>query len=189
MPTSDIIKLANVRLSFPRLFRPRAFQPGQDPRFEATFLLDPSDKAHAASIKEIQDTAQAILEEHFNGKVPKGVVMCFGDADEDDKEYDGYQGMFYISTSNKTKPTIVGRKLEELDEQSGVPYAGCYVNTNLTLWVMDNQFGKRVNANLRIVQFVRDGEAFGVRPADAAEEFEVLDDDDFEEGGDDDFLD
>jgi hypothetical protein len=49
-PTSDIIKLKNVRLSFARLWKPKAFQEGQDPRFEATFLLDPSNAEHAATI-------------------------------------------------------------------------------------------------------------------------------------------
>lgn len=185
MPTSEVIKLPNVRLSFPRLFKPKAFREGQEPRFEATFLLDPSDKTHAKVIQKIEETAQAILEEHFNGKVPKSVVMCFGDGDT--KDYDGYEGMFYVSTSNRTRPTVVDRDRTPLVEEDGKPYAGSFVNGSITLWVMDNEFGKRVNANLRAVQFVRDGEAFGVKPVDADEEFDVLDS---EDGTDDDgFLD
>lgn len=185
MPTSDPIKLPNVRLSFPRLFKPKAFREGQEPRFEATFLLDPSDKAHAALIAEIESTADAILKEHFNGKVPNSVKLCFGDGNE--KDYDGYADMFFISTSNRTRPTVVDRQRNPLVEEDGKPYAGCYVNGSITLWVMDNEFGKRVNANLRAVQFVRDGEAFGVKPVDAEEEFDVLDGD--EEAAGDDFLD
>ena len=49
-----------------------------------------------------------------------------------------------------------------------------------------NEFGKRINANLRAVQFVKDGEAFGVKPVDAEDEFDVLEGD--AAGGDDDFL-
>lgn len=183
MPTSDVIKLPNVRLSFPRLFKPKAFREGQEPRFESTFLLDPSDKVHAKIIKQIETTADEILEEHFGKKVPKKIELCFGDGD--DKDYDGYEGMFYISTSNKTRPTVVARDRTPLVEEDGKPYAGCYVNGSITLWVMDNEFGKRVNANLRAVQFVKDGEAFGVKPVDADEEFDVLDDED----DSDDFLD
>lgn len=183
MPTSDVIKLPAARLSFPRLFKPKAFREGQDPRFEATFLLDPSDKAHAKVIKQIEDAADSIVEEHFGKKKPKKIELCFGDGDE--KDYDGYEGMFYISTSNKTRPTVVARDRTPLVEEDGKPYAGCYVNGSITLWVMDNEFGKRVNANLRAVQFVKDGEAFGVKPVDADEEFDVLDDD----GDSDDFLD
>ena len=185
MPTSEVIKLPAARLSFPRLFKPKAFREGQEPRFEATFLLDPSDKTHAAVLETIRSTADEILEEHFNGKVPKGVKLCFGDGDE--KEYDGYEGMVFLSSSNRTRPTVVDRDRTPLVEEDGKPYAGCYVNASITLWVMDNEFGKRVNANLRAVQFVRDGDAFGVKPVDAEEEFDVLDDD-VASDGDDDFL-
>jgi hypothetical protein len=175
MATSEKIKLNNVRLSFPRLFKPKAFQEGQDPRFEASFLLDPSDKSHAAIIKQIKATAKELATEEF-GEVPKSLKLCFGDGDE--KEYDGYEGMFYVTSSNKTRPTVVDRDLSPLVEEDGKPYAGCYVNGTITLWVMNNQFGKRINANLRAVQFVKDGEAFGVKPVDAEEEFDALEGDD-----------
>ena len=173
MATSDPIKLGKVRLSFPRLFTPKAFQEGQTPRFEATFLLDKSDAAHAKVIDQIETTARELLEDHFNGEIPKAVKYCYGDGD--DKDYDGYEGMFYISTSNQTRPTVVDRDRSPLVEEDGKPYAGSYVNGSITLWVMDNQFGKRVNANLRAVQFVKDGEAFGVKPVDAEDEFDVVD--------------
>jgi hypothetical protein len=54
----------------------------------------------------------------------------------------------------------------------GKPYAGCYVNANIDVWWQDNKYGKRVNASLRSVQFVKDGESFGAGPLDAAKEFE-----------------
>jgi hypothetical protein len=180
MATSEVIKLNNVRLSFPRLFEAKAFREGQTPRFEGTFLLDPSNKAHAKSIKLIEKTAAEIGKEKWGKKLPKKLEFCFGDAEENDKTYDGYEGMFYISTSQPAtqgRPTIVDRDRSALTAEDGRPYAGCYVNTNITLWTQDNEFGKRINANLRIVQFVKDGEAFGVKPADAEEEMDVIDDD------------
>jgi hypothetical protein len=100
------------------------------------------------------------------------------------KSYDGYEGMFVIASNNRTRPTVVDRDLTPLVEEDGKPYSGCYVNGTITLWSQDNQYGKRVNANLRAVQFVKDGDAFGVKPADAEDEFDVLDGDD-----DEDFLD
>lgn len=196
MPTSDKIKMKDVRLSFPRLFDPKSFTEGQPPRFEGSFLLDPSDKAHKKVIDKIAETAEEILLEQFKGEIPKTVECCFQYADGETaieigslkwrgkpKTYDGYEGMFVISSSNKTRPTVVDRDLTPLAETDGKPYAGCFVNATITLWVQDNQYGKRVNANLRAVQFVSDGDAFGVRPVDAEEEFDVLD------GDDDDFLD
>lgn len=176
MATSEKIPLNNVRLSFPKLFKARAFKEDQEPRFEAAFLLDPSNKDHAKTIKLIKDTANALLVEHFGKTVPKGIKTCFGLSDETDKEYDGYEGMFWITSSNRQRPVVVNRDRTPLTEADGVIYAGCYVNANITLWVQDNQYGKRINANLRSVQFVRDGEAFGVEPVDAEEEFEPLED-------------
>ncbi len=197
--TSEKIQLKNVRLSFARLFEPKAFREGQKARFEASFLLDPSNEEHQAQIEEIQEKALAVIKAKHNGKIPKALDLCFGYADGDPikvgpnkytnkpKEYDGYEGMLAISSANTTQPKVVGRKrdpdtgkFEALTGESGVVYSGCYVNATLTLWAQDNEFGKRVNANLRAVQFVRNGEAFGVAPVDADDEFDEVqvDDDD-----------
>ena len=70
--TSEKIYLPNVRLSFARLFEAKAFQEGQAPRYEAAFLLDPSDKKHTRKIKEIQRQSDAIIAERW-GK--KGVII------------------------------------------------------------------------------------------------------------------
>ena len=172
-PTSEIIKLRSARLSFARLWKPKAFQEGQDPRFEATFLLDPSNADHASTIAEIKAAAMKLIKE--SGLDARVFKLCFGKGD--DKPYDGYAGMVYIAANNKTRPTVVDRNrnpVAEGDKQA--PYSGCIVNTNLTLWLQNNQYGKRINANLRIVQFVADGPAFGVQAAKAEDEFEALGD-------------
>jgi len=194
--TSDVIKLRDCRLSFPRLFVPKSFQPGQPERYEASFLIDPTSKQGAKEIALICEQAESVLKQAFDGKVPKKIKLGFGYADGDPvtvggvkfnsdvKEYDGYEGMFYIASNNRTRPAVVDRDRSPLVESDGKPYAGCYVNATITLWPQNNQFGQRVNANLRGVQFSRDGEAFGVKPVDADEEF-----DDIEDADDDDFLD
>jgi hypothetical protein len=186
--TSEIIRFKKARLSFPRLWTPKAFQEGQTPRFEATFLLDPSNKEHAVAINMVKSEAKRIAELKWGaGKIPKGVKPCYGLADKDEvkSEYDGYKGMWYLASNNKNRPTIVDRRRNPLTEKDGKPYAGCYVNASVTLWVQDNQFGKRINANFRAIQFDSDGEAFGVKPVDAEEEFDELEDGEtpFDDGG------
>ena len=179
--TSDVIKLTNVRLSFPQIWRPKKFSENREPTFQASFLLDPSNSDHAASIKEIKVAAKKILIEAF-GEVPSGFKRCFGLADKHPKkkEYDGYKGMFFLATGNSTRPTLVDRKRQDLEESDGVLYAGCFVNTNVTLWTFDHPEGGRgIAANLRIIQFYSDGEAFGNASAKADEELEDV------EGGDD----
>ena len=180
--TSEKINLDVARLSFPVLWTPQSFAKGQAPKFQSTFLLDPSAKAHAKIIKQIKSEAKRIAIEAF-GEVPKGLKKCFGLAKnhEKKKEYDGYEGMFYIATSNDTRPVLVDKKRNKLDEVDGpaLLYAGSYVNTVITLWTQDHPVGgKGVNANLRIIQFQKDGEPFGGNaPAKIDEELQELDDD------------
>jgi hypothetical protein len=193
--TSEVIKLAKARLSFARLFVPKAFREGQKARYEGTFLIDPSSKAGQAQIDLILAEAKGVIEAKFQGKIPKTLKFGFGYADGDDfmigktkfhsdvKEYDGYEGMFYVATANTTRPTVVDRDRSPLAEEDGKPYSGCYVNGTITLWAQDNEFGQRVNGNLRGCQFYKDGEAFGVKPVDADEEFDDIEDAD-EDGAD-----
>ncbi len=44
----------------------------------------------------------------------------------------------------------------------------------IRLWYQDNHYGKRINASLRNVQFVKDGEPFGAKPVAPEEDFEAL---------------
>ena len=188
-PTTNPIKLgsgtAPVRLSFARLFTPKPFAPGQTPRFEASFLLDPTNKEHAATIAQIKDEAKKLI--LGAGLNPKDFKLCFGEGDKQDKVYDGYAGMYVVRSANTTRPTVVDRSrhpLAEGDDQA--PYSGCYVIGSVTFWLQNNAYGKRINANLRAVQFVKDGDAFGVAPVKAEEEFEPLGDSD-SKASDDDF--
>ena len=62
------IKLQNVRLSFPSLFRKAQFQ-GEETKYEATFMLNKEE--HADKIAEIEKAIQAGMKEHFKGaKIP-----------------------------------------------------------------------------------------------------------------------
>lgn len=184
MADSDKITLKNVRLSFPRLFEARAFQEGQKPRYEATFLLDPSDKEHARQIKEIKQAALKVAREKWGKDIPKNLKKNFGLADEEGLEYDGYEGMFFFRSAlpaDRGRPPVVDRRKSPITAEDGVIYAGCYVNATVSVWAQDNNYGKRINGTLRAVQFVKDGEAFGAPPVDADEEFDELPEDEWDE--------
>ena len=176
--TSEKIKLENVRIAFAHVHSPTAFQEGQDKQFQLTALLDPSIAAHAGLIAQVKESALSVYKEAWQGKKVKLIGQCFGDADEESVEYDGFEGMFYVRVKSKTRPVIVDRDRTPLVEEDGKPYSGCYAHVSCTLWTQDNQFGKRINGNLRGVQFVRDGDAFSGAPNISAEdEFEVVDGD------------
>ena len=195
--TTEKFKVSG-RLSFPRLDKPKSFEEGQDPRWESTFLLDPASKEGLESIKLVIKQA-ATLGKTAYGFVPlelrklaaqfvpgqaapdpkskdDGVEVAFYAGDR--KEYDGYEGMFVVPSHNaKLKPAVANRRgvsVEPGDDQ--YPYAGCYVLGSLTLWAMDNKYGKRILVNLRGVQFMKDGEAFSQGDIAAEDEFEALED-------------
>jgi Protein of unknown function (DUF2815) len=169
------ITLNNVRLSFPALWEPRK---GPDatskPAYQAAFILDKKD--NAAEITAVKAAIAAIVKDSFKGKQPPKIALRDG-AEKPDVDGYGETVMFINSRSDK-RPHVIGRKMEQLAESDGKPYAGCYVNASIRLWAQDNQYGKRINAQLRAVQFVKDGDEFGDSAVDVNKEFKPLDEED-----------
>lgn len=166
---SVTVRLRNVRLSFPALFQPRAFEEGGDASFQATFLMDKDSedsKLLAQGIAHVVKTA-------FKGKHPgPDRVALRSGKEKGDRGIDGYhEDMVYLSSSSRKRVPVVGQDMTPLEEADGKPYAGCYVNATVRLWPQDNKYGKRVNAQLRAVQFAADGEPFGEGSVNAEEEF------------------
>lgn len=172
--TSVNVTLNNVRLSFPSLWEPRK---GPDANskasYQAAFILDK--KSNAAEIMAVKNAIMQIVKEGFKGKAPPKIALRDGSEKPD---VDGYgDGVMFINARSDRRPHVVDRKLNPLDANSNIPYAGCYVNATVRLWPQDNNYGKRINAQLRAVQFVADGEPFGEGNIDINKEFTVLDDD------------
>ena len=167
------LKLPNVRLSFPSLFKKAVFN-GQETKFEATFLI-PKDSDLAAIVENAVD---AFIEEQFKGKPPKGLKKtCLIDGDE--KEYDGYEGMLAFKASTGKRPLVIDNDKTPLTEDDNRIYAGCYVNAIVSFWYSDHPLGgKQILANLSGVQFHKDGEAFSSGGA-SVDDFDDFDDEEF----------
>jgi hypothetical protein len=172
------ILLKDVRLAFPNLFEPTTVAGEGKPRFSATLLI-PADHPQ---LDEIRAAQLEVAKGKWGAKAPaivKGLEkqdkLALHDGDVKSK-YDGFPGNFFISAAaqENAQPTVIDRDRSPLSARSGRPYAGCYVNASIELWAQDNSYGQRVNAQLRGVQFLRDGDSFSAgRPADAAEFDEV----------------
>lgn len=169
--TNVQVKLTNVRLSFPDLWKARAAQKDAEPKFGAAFLIDK--ETQGDQIKSLREATAKVAHEKWGGKLPKGLKYCVHEGSE--REYEGYgEENVYVTASSKRRPHVIDRNREPLTEEDARPYAGCFVNAVLRFWAQDNAFGKRVNAELQGVQFVRDGEAFGSAPFKPEEHFEDL---------------
>lgn len=172
-----VVRLNNVRLSFPSLFREKKFNPTDAKgSYSATFLLDK--KTNAKEISEVKRAIDALVKETFKGKHPGAQRTCLRDGSEK-ADTPGYgDGVMFISARTDRRPHVVNRDMSPLSEDDGKPYAGCYVNATVEVWPQDNKYGKRINAKLRAVQFVKDGEEFGGGHVDVSKEFQPLSDDD-----------
>lgn len=178
-PPIGRMQLPAVRLSFPALFVPEAFSEGDAEKYKATFLV-PSGSALA---KAVDAKILAVLKAKFDkpGKAESILKQISGNPnkfcwqDGDSKTYDGYAGMMALSAKATVRPLVIDQNKAPLTQKDGKPYAGCYVNASIELFVYDNK-GTGVSANLRGVQFFRDGDAFAAgRPADSDEFEEVTD--------------
>jgi len=170
-----VIKILNARLSFPHLFEPQRDDSGKNPKYNGLFIMSPDNPA----VKEISAEIRRVAEEKWPNKhdeilksLKAGGKLCMRSGDTK-TGYEGFAGNVYISASNKTKIKVFNRAGEMITEScEGAPYAGCYVNASVELWAQDNaNFGKRVNASLRAVQFVKDGESFGGGSVASDDEF------------------
>ena len=167
------IKLQNVRLSFPSLFRKAVFS-GEETKFEGTFLL--SKDGQADKIAEIEDAINDLIKDKLKGTKLKADKICFKDGD--DIDYDGYAGHMSLKASSNKRPMVLDRDRTPLSEDDNRPYSGCYVNAIIELWAQDNNYGKRINANLLGVQFFKDGAPFGDGVSAKADDFDAFGDDD-----------
>jgi hypothetical protein len=172
------IVLKNVRLAFPALFSPKAFNEG-DPAFSGSFIFGPD----SPNLKLLEDTIEKVAKEKWGEKAPamlkaikaKGNV-CLRDG-SDKADYNGFEGNFYVSARTKTRPLVVDRDKSPLAESDGRPYGGCFVNAQIDVWPQDNNYGKRINAKLLGVQFAKDGASFGGGSAANIDDFDELEED------------
>jgi hypothetical protein len=172
------IKLANVRLAFPQLFEAKSVNGEGEPAFSASFLMAPD---HPAA-KELRDAFEVIGKDKWGAKWPtvkKEIEAKDRTAlhDGDTKAgYAGFEGHLFVSARNKSRPLVIDRDKTPLTSADGRPYAGCFVNASVELWAQDNNFGKRINASLRGVQFFKDGDAFSGGGAASDDEFDSVED-------------
>lgn len=171
------LQLKNCRLAFPQLFVATKVDENSKPAFSAAFLLKPDDP----QIKAINAAIDAVAKEKWKDKATvqlatlraqDRVALHDGNLKS---QYDGYPGMMFVNSRSAMKPLVIDADKTPLVESSGRPYAGCYVNAHIDIYAQDNpKYGKRVNAALRGIQFVRDGDAFAGSPPASDDEFEDM---------------
>jgi len=171
MAENERIKLNNVRLSWPSLYETEKFKGEDTDKYAATFIIPKDDPA----AKKIKKRIDELLKENKVKKM-KDDKICLKDGDE--SEYEEYEDHYHIKCTNSKRPTLLDKDKTPVTKEDDIFYPGCRVNASIDLWFQDNDWGKRINANLYGVQFNKDDEPFGMGPIDATDDFDEVDDDD-----------
>lgn len=183
MSEQKLFKLENVRISFPDLFEPAVVN-GTVGAYGAHFLL--TAKEHGDSIDEINKEIAALIKTELKGAKIPADKRCLKDGDNMSRaEYEGYM---VLSANAKNQPIVLkpGTRSEAETMQESRIYSGCRVDAQIALWAQNNQYGKRINAQLVAVRFFDDDEAFSGGHVDkdaAVRGFEIDDNDDFLDDG------
>ena len=178
------IKLKDVRLSFPELWTAKPFNNDSNskPAFNAAFLFPKGGDVHKLVSATIQQVARESLGAEWEKQLSALKAqdrLCLRDGDIK-SEYEGYEGMMYLSSRSYVRPTVKDKDGKTpLLAEDGRPYGGCYVNALVDIWYQSAKsgYGQRINAGLSGVQFLRDGDAFtgtGGLPENAFEDLSNL---------------
>lgn len=181
-----------VRLSYPNLFKAKAAEEGQDPKFSVEVLIPKSDTATVAKIRAAQNEAAETVRkgakvlgenpptygaDNFPHKKFSDTLRDGDDADENDgrPEREGHWFM-NVRSDARYKPGVVDRDRQAVLDESEV-YGGVYARVSMTAYAFSVQGNKGVSFGLNSVQVLGHGEPFG----GAREKAEEVFDDDFQD--------
>lgn len=183
--SDDTIRLDNVRLSYPHLDAPFAMDDDEGsksvPKYSVKLLLPKA--THADARTAIQGLMRKLLDAQNPPlkNLPSDKKFM---RDGDDSGKDEEAGNWTISARETNAPQLRGATLDPKtkkpiritpEQALNVFYPGCYVSCLIRPWFMKNKWGKRLNANLIAVQFLKDGEPLGegrLRPDDIDDSFD-----------------
>lgn len=178
--TNGMIRIDNVRVSFPHLDKPYAGDDGSKPKYGIVGMLPK--KTHVEAKDLIVQAIKDLLDAQPDKPKVAADKKFIRNGDDSDREE--YAGHWIVSARESRRPSVRNQRGELIVEQEQIAdmiYGGCYCNILIRPWYQDGQrvgkgYGKRVNAGLVGVQFVRDGEPFGEARIDDSDAWEDVSD-------------
>ena len=186
MKTDTAVVTGKVRLSFVNLFKPKAINEGDEPKYSVLLLIPKTDTETIDFIRRAQKNAIAAK---WGDKKPKKITQTLRDGDEegpDDRPE--YEGHYFMNVSSKYQPQLFTRgtgadgkplPLEREDEL----YSGCYAQVSINAYCFDVNGNKGVTFGINGCRKVADGESLGGR-VDTSDDY----DNDIVEDEDDDLI-
>lgn len=172
------VTTGKVRMSYVHLFKPYAFQPGQEEKYGATVLIPKTDVDTMARINAAVEAAkQRGVQDKWGGVVPPILPQPVYDGDGV-RPSDGMpfgpecKGCWVFTASAKADypPEVVDRNGNPIINQSEV-YSGMYGRVNVTFFPYVFGGKKGIGCGLGPVQKLEDGEPLGGSAPTAAQAF------------------
>lgn len=162
------VTTGKVRLSFVHLFKPYAFQPGQEEKFSTTILVPKSDPETKAKIDAAMSAAiEKGIKDNWNGVRPPILNTPVYDGDgtrpSDGMPFgDECKGHWVFTASSKIDypPEIVDVSGNRIISPSEI-YSGIYARVHVNFYPYAFGGKKGIGVGLGPVQKVSDGEPLG----------------------------
>lgn len=172
------VTTGEVRFSFCHLFKPYAYQPGQEEKYQVTVLVPKTDTATMQRIKDaIEAAKQRGITDKWNGQCPPILNTPVYDGDgvrpSDGMPFgDECKGHWVFTASAKADypPEVVDKMGNPIINQSEV-YSGMYGRVNVTFFPYMFGGKKGIGCGLGPVQKLRDGETLGGSMPSASQVF------------------
>lgn len=142
-----------ARLAFPSLDKPTKMEgTAGEPKYQASLLFPP-----AADITALRSAANAAAKSKF-GAAPKGSLRNPFRA-QGEKQFTGFvDGAYYINTSTKFMPVILGEDKSIISATDPRVYPGVWVRAKVTCYAYDQAGNKGVAFGLVSLQRLADDE-------------------------------
>lgn len=172
------VTTGKARLSYVHLFKPYAYQPGQEEKFSVTVLVPKSDADTKARIDAaIEAAKQRGINEKWNGQCPPIVPTPVYDGDGV-RPSDGMpfgpeckgHWVFTASAKEDYPPEVVDKMRNPIINHSEV-YSGIYGRVNVSFFPYAFGGKKGIGCGLGPVQKLEDGEPLGGSAPTAAQVF------------------
>lgn len=156
--TDGLIKVSGVRFSYPHLDKPYKGDGDGEAKFGLVGMMPKA--THKAAHGLVQERIDELLKENKVKKLPADKLFL---RDGDDSSRDEYEDHWTISARETRRPPLRDRQNQvvEPEDAKDVFQPGFWGDILIRPWYQNNKFGKRVNAGLSSVQFVRKDETFG----------------------------
>lgn len=186
------VYLKEVRLSYPHLHEKHKANETAEPKFSATFLIDPSTTQGKANIKRVKAAIAAAETAAFKktGLRYKDDRCHFMDGNEcftkTGEIKAGYEDMWVVKASSKDPFKLIHRNKKLVDPAKTPFYGGCIVEAFVGCYGTTKGGAPGLFFSLDAVRFWQDGERFG-RDEISDDAFDD-DDSDYDDEGDDDMI-